>query len=285
MFKLITNIIRETILLISELPYLKFINDSTGQPIPEFGNEGTAITKEVERRSRVKLALAMVVTGESRTKILDRFFAMPVYKGEVMPILEFNKQEEHWYFINGIMTTQDVFDVNLHGLSKLLNRPVMGLYNPTKGMYRDLIESVVGRATDSLTPIARVMAQHLFYAVLSGKPIKIIGHSQGAIILSNVAKILQSYGFELDNVEFYTIAGAHDEFPQVPMVEHFGNEKDYVYRIGAKHYQARIYGEQYVRDLGGHLLNRHYLTGIYNGDYCAGRSRLHKHIQSKKETI
>tara|TARA_Y100000310_G_scaffold342821_1_gene447650 strand:- start:6154 stop:7044 length:891 start_codon:yes stop_codon:yes gene_type:complete len=282
-FKLIANIIKETILLISELPYLKYINSSVGQPVPEFGNEGTAITKEVERRSKVKLALAIVVTGDSRTKILDRFFAMPVYKGEVMPIVDFNKHDEHWYFINGIMTNQEVFDVNLHGLSKLLNRPVMGLYNPSKGMYRDLVESVIGRATDSLTPIARVMAQHLFYPVLSGKPIRIIGHSQGAIILSNVAKILQSYGFELNNVEFFTIAGAHDEFPQVPMVEHFGNEKDYVYRIGAKHYQARICGEQYVRDLGGHLLNRHYLTGINQGDYCSGRSRLYSHIQSKKE--
>ena len=218
-FKLIANIIKETILLISELPYLKYINSSVGQPVPEFGNEGTAITKEVERRSKVKLALAIVVTGDSRTKILDRFFAMPVYKGEVMPIVDFNKHDEHWYFINGIMTNQEVFDVNLHGLSKLLNRPVMGLYNPSKGMYRDLVESVIGRATDSLTPIARVMAQHLFYPVLSGKPIRIIGHSQGAIILSNVAKILQSYGFELNNVEFFTIAGAHDEFPQVPMVE------------------------------------------------------------------
>ncbi|MBH14200.1 MAG: hypothetical protein CMF37_14905 [Leeuwenhoekiella sp.] len=283
MFKLIANIIKETILLISELPYLKYINSSVGQPVPEFGNEGTAITKEVERRSKVKLALAIVVTGDSRTKILDRFFAMPVYKGEVMPIVDFNKHDEHWYFINGIMTNQEVFDVNLHGLSKLLNRPVMGLYNPSKGMYRDLVESVIGRATDSLTPIARVMAQHLFYPVLSGKPIRIIGHSQGAIILSNVAKILQSYGFELNNVEFFTIAGAHDEFPQVPMVEHFGNEKDYVYRIGAKHYQARICGEQYVRDLGGHLLNRHYLTGINQGNYCSGRSRLYSHIQSKKE--
>ncbi len=282
-FKLIANIIKETILLISELPYLKYINSSVGQPVPEFGNEGTAITKEVERRSKVKLALAIVVTGDSRTKILDRFFAMPVYKGEVMPIVDFNKHDEHWYFINGIMTNQEVFDVNLHGLSKLLNRPVMGLYNPSKGMYRDLVESVIGRATDSLTPIARVMAQHLFYPVLSGKPIRIIGHSQGAIILSNVAKILQSYGFELNNVEFFTIAGAHDEFPQVPMVEHFGNEKDYVYRIGAKHYQARICGEQYVRDLGGHLLNRHYLTGINQGNYCSGRSRLYSHIQSKKE--
>ncbi len=283
MFKLIANIIKETILLISELPYLKYINSPVGHPVPEFGSEGTAITKEVERRSKVKLALAIVVTGDSRTKILDRFFAMPVYKGEVMPIVDFNKHDEHWYFINGIMTNQEVFDVNLHGLSKLLNRPLMGLYNPSKGMYRDLVESVIGRATDSLTPIARVMAQHLFYPVLSGKPIRIIGHSQGAIILSNVAKILQSYGFELNNVEFFTIAGAHDEFPQVPMVEHFGNEKDYVYRIGAKHYQARICGEQYVRDLGGHLLNRHYLTGINQGDYCSGRSRLYSHIQSKKE--
>lgn len=284
MFKLIANIIRETILLISELPYLKFINSSEGQPVPEFGNEAAVVTNEVDRRSHLKLAMAMVTRGDSQSKVLERFFAMAVKGNEVMSIQDFNSQEEQWYFINGIMTNQDVFDINLRGLSKLLERPVMGLYNPTKGMYRDLVESVVGRATDNLTPIARIMAQRLFYPVLLGKPIRIIGHSQGTIILSNVAKILQGYGFDLDNVEFYTIAGAHDEFPQVPFVEHFGNEKDYVYRIGAKHYQARIYGEQYVRQVGGHFLNSHYLTGIYNGSYCSGRSRLLSHIQTKKET-
>lgn len=284
MFKTFINIVRETILLISELPYLRYINASKGHPEPEYGTEDKVISDKINHASKVKLVASMVARGESTAKTLDRFFVKPHHYSRSITINEFNEQETLCYFINGIMTTKDVLDVNLDGLSRLLDEPVMGLYNPSRGMYRDLIESVVGRATSRLTPIARIMAQHLFYPVLSGKKIHIIAHSQGGIILSNVVKILKGYGLDLSNIELFTIAGAQDEFPLVKNVEHFGNEKDYVFRIGAKHYQTRIAGIQYTANLPGHLLNSHYLTNLKQGKYCNGESRLYQIIERKKES-
>lgn len=276
MFKMIIKLCKEVVILLRHIRLIKYIYKVNSEDIGEFGME--------ERRKnrppdpvKVTGIISSLISPNDHTYIKegDIFRTSDMVLGE---------QEELWFFINGIKTDERVLKINLQGLSKLLKRPITGIYNPTEGIYRDICEAIIGRSCTKIQSIAKVTAAYLTMPIMDGKTIKIIAHSQGGIILSNVAKVLLKSGLDLSKVEFFTIAGAQDEFPDGVVVEHFGNMKDYVFRVGAHSYQKVNAGPMFMREATGHLLNMHYLEGINRGDYCDGQSNLYKYIHSEKPT-
>jgi len=121
----------------------------------------------------------------------------------------------------------------------------------------------------------------------------IVGHSQGTIVSSYIARKLlkdKRYRHHAPKLEIYCIAGVADSFrvdPQmsehfgrgVPYVEHFANGMDFFCRIGVLAHLERTAGAVFVLpQRTGHLLNDHYLPGLWRGEYCNRRSRLFKYI-------
>jgi len=274
MFKFIIRLSKEVFVLFKYVRLIKYIYTVNPEDSGRFGMEERRLNRPPDP-VRVTGILTSLMKPKDPTYIKegDIFRSSDVVMGE---------QDELWFFINGIKTDERVLNINLKGLSKLLNRPITGIYNPTEGVYRDLCEAMIGRSSDKIQSIAKVMAAYLTMPIMDGKTIKIIAHSQGGIILSNVAKVLLKANLDLSKVEFFTIAGAQDEFPDGVVVEHFGNMKDYVFRVGAKHYEKYNAGPMFTRDATGHLMNMHYLEGIYRGEYCSGQSNLYRYIHLDK---
>jgi len=114
---------------------------------------------------------------------------------------------EHWFFINGIATNEDVAELNAAYLANLFHRPVTVIQNATNSVPVDVWECVIGKgfkedpdSTDKKTmtePAWRATAAVL--EALNADQIRrvvLIAHSQGTIIASNVlravAKALRS---------------------------------------------------------------------------------------------
>lgn len=197
-----------------------------------------------------------------------------VHKDVIKPINKPTKTE--WVYINGIDTTYLEINQQLSVLSTLLKSPVSGIVNDSKGFWLDVFESMLGRTFNRPQPVTVNATNYIKILIKSGKPVKIIGHSQGAIILSNVVKLLIKENIDLSNVEFFTIGGANDEFPNVPCAEHFGNEKDPIFRISVLEYITNVSGSIFINEKGkGHLFLDSYLRGLVDGSFCDGASRLY----------
>jgi len=105
--------------------------------------------------------------------------------------------DEHWFFINGIATNEDVAKLKSAYLAHLFHRPVTVIQNATNSLALDLFECVIGKgftrrpdAADRLSmtePAWRATA-----AILEAlnadctRRVVVIAHSQGTIIMANV---------------------------------------------------------------------------------------------------
>ncbi len=202
---------------------------------------------------------------------------------------------EKWFFLNGIGTNEDMARINARMLSDIFKRPVTPLHNPTNGFIHDLVEVLNGRGNCRKTSIAQsakdqiwselqVIKEKLKTAGPTGRKeckVVVIAHSQGGVIMSNViGMLLEEHPGDplLDQLEVYTFASAHDEFPSpwdqertvydVPFCEHFANDNDFVARLGVINGGGeKTTGNVYVNHGAGHLLNFHYLRDFEKGKY------------------
>lgn len=201
---------------------------------------------------------------------------------------------ETWFFLNGIGTNEDMATVNARMLSDIFRRPITPLHNPGNGFMADLMEVMNGRAFNRNTAIAESARDHIWSELKKVKEqmrtadekmkksykIVVIAHSQGGLIISNVVKmLLQEHSANplLSQLEIYTFASAHDEYPysctdaqrpQVPFTEHFANKEDYVAQVGVlKAGSKKTVGNIYIKNGAGHLLNFHYLRDFVHGRY------------------
>ncbi len=232
-------------------------------------------------------------------------------------------RNEHWFFINGILTNGDVAHLNAACISWLFHRPVTLIQNATDGALRDLWECALGKEWyqhTSNTESARIAFPAIYDALTDDDITKVVVlcHSQGTIIMSIVLNALEvldrrkappapppaaalDLGLEsarpdvpyvaqdespidLDDFEpltddqwcklevycFATCANDmryHCPDERVPWIEHFGNDRDLVARLGmlapnAEEERIHIAGRRYVRPACGHLLNVDYLLPI-----------------------
>lgn len=217
----------------------------------------------------------------------DRYYA-PESVGED------NYRNEKWYFLNGICTNEDMWELNAEALYELFGRKIHPLHNRSSGALVDLWESIKGRTFDKPSDPALQFAEQLIDDLQkeSLEKVVIIAHSQGGIIAANILKYLAATGDEellsamMTKLELYTFASASDEVPDyVHRVEHFANRWDFFTRIGAIVFTKRHKGQHFRTNATGHLLNIHYLPDFKDGKYtdiasesCAKCSRLFQYI-------
>ena len=112
----------------------------------------------------------------------------------------------------------------------------------------------------------------------------------------NIARKLlkdKRYSHHASKLEIYCLAGVADSFRidpfqsehfghSVPYVEHFANGKDFFCQIGVLAHLEHTAGAVFtIPDRTGHLLNDHYLPGLWRGEYCNQKSRLFKYIDGR----
>lgn len=195
---------------------------------------------------------------------------------EVFDVGDYKHNDETWFFVNGVCTDRSLATFNAGCLSRLFERRITVIHNPTHGIVSDLAECVFERTFDKFCVVSRRLYSEVIGHLFDGKRVRVIGHSQGGIIVGRLLKQLK--GTELQvfkNLEVYTFASGADEAVNVKGVrqEHFANSDDFVSRIGILSFQPA--GDVYVRDSVGHLLNRDYLEHFVGGGFCGKTSRLY----------
>lgn len=111
-------------------------------------------------------------------------------------------RDEHWFFVNGVATNEEMAKLNSSLLSKLFRRPISGIYNATSSVMLDLYQCAVEKqfVTDPDLKIKQSMTEPTFKATVAilaalkdteKKKVVVICHSQGTIIVSNVLKAIQ----------------------------------------------------------------------------------------------
>ncbi len=205
---------------------------------------------------------------------------------------------ESWFFINGIMTSEELARVNARLLADVFARPITVVHNATSGLAVDLAECVLGKAYFATTEAAKT-ALPAIHAALTDPHIHrvvVLAHSQGTIIAANVLERLTQlyrgevpppgssrYGLSLltrdqmAKLEIYAFANCATRMQYVgpdecmPWIESFGNERDVVARLGMLAPDkvgtgVVIDGPVYQQPgSAGHLLNEHYLRPIVVG--------------------
>lgn len=99
--------------------------------------------------------------------------------------------DEQWLFINGIMTTDAVAQLNAAFLADLFHRPITLVQNATSSVVSDLLECAFGKQWHRTTE-AVVAAFPLIYDALAGPKsrVVVIAHSQGTIVAAVVLRLL-----------------------------------------------------------------------------------------------
>ena len=187
---------------------------------------------------------------------------------------------EDWFFLNGVSTTPEIDRLNRSALSCIFDRDVQSLYNPSNGIIADMAECISERTFNAYAGITFLLLSRVQYSLHSGRKVVIIAHSQGGIILSNMLKQLQNTEQRYPNLEVYTFASAADEDVEVDGVhqEHYGNELDFVARMGLM--STETAGTFYMKPkTTGHFFNRDYLEHFKCAKYCNGTSRLFSYIK------
>lgn len=200
---------------------------------------------------------------------------------------------EKWFFINGIATSPPVAILNCLELARVFNRPIHLIHTPTWGAAWDIWDSIIARTLRKDGYLSKPAYDVVKEALATHEKVVIIGHSQGTIVSSYIARKLlkdKQFRHHAPKLEIYCLAGVADSFRLdkqlsekarhgVPYVEHFANGLDFFCRIGVLAHQEHTAGAIFkLQDRKGHLLNDHYLAGIERGDYCGGKSRLHRYV-------
>jgi hypothetical protein len=99
-----------------------------------------------------------------------------------------NNSDERWFFINGISNTPGMGFLNQKRLEQLFGRKITLIYNPTQGVFLDLLECIGGRTFEVIATPAATAIHLVRLALLNPKVTKVvlIGHSQGCIVSQTV---------------------------------------------------------------------------------------------------
>ena len=147
------------------------------------------------------------------------------------------------FFVNGICVDKNWLALNCKTLEAYLGGQVVGIHNQTFGMIIDLVECILQRDLRFYTESVQQAIDEIVPAlenVIAPAKVRLIGHSQGGIIVSLVVDYLVYYRKDLlANLEVYTFASAADKFVAIPApnqgipVKHYGNQFDLVAIIGS----------------------------------------------------
>uniref|UniRef100_A0A7S3Z8X4 Uncharacterized protein n=1 Tax=Lotharella globosa TaxID=91324 RepID=A0A7S3Z8X4_9EUKA len=189
-------------------------------------------------------------------------------------------------FVNGMMNSRPIVEINRKVLKKMFGRPINIFYNQPHSFVYDVIQCYVDKVDSVYTAPSHGLEELVVEVLAKRKDVKkvvILCHSQGSIITSaclrNLRKKVKLGKIDLkliqDRLEVYSFATCTnsmryiDDRTQCPYIEHFCNSRDYVSSLGVGAYphikrlcELRFDGPIYYRDRWGHFLNIHYLDNI-----------------------
>lgn len=116
---------------------------------------------------------------------------------------------------------------------------VVGVHNATEGMGKDLLECVLNKLDCGDTPAIDTLARLVARALESDRPVHLVGHSQGALIIARALQIvgaaLRESGLQpaevkgvLQRIEVETYGGASQSYVDGPRYTHVVNKADVV---------------------------------------------------------
>ncbi len=140
------------------------------------------------------------------------------------------------YYINGMNTDYAAHLQRRDDLEKIFNLPVMGIFNATGGIVRDIAQSIdditfgslgLRLSTDNLA-VKTLVAEIKNHFRNLDQPLIIVGHSQGTAILSASLNILANEGFNhLSDLTIYTFANVAVSYPNGPTYLHCVHIEDF----------------------------------------------------------
>ncbi|MEM9982388.1 MAG: hypothetical protein AAF734_07825 [Bacteroidota bacterium] len=203
-------------------------------------------------------------------------------------------KKEAWFFINGIGSNRDIVELNSRYLSKLFEREIFVLHNPTDSLPVDVLQSLSGKEGDRNQIFTAFATPYLKTALQEKEKVVLIAHSPGTLLASSILdSLITQKSKHLAKLEIYAFANCAEEMSHAPIrnasqrphIESFSNEHDIIAKMGtlAPYKEARnikIDGEHFIRkDAWGHFLNAHYLK------YLTKESFIHETDKNKKSRL
>jgi len=144
-------------------------------------------------------------------------------------------------FVNGQGTQPGAFADNLQELADATGANVVGVYNATEGTLKDTAQSLSDKKDEGTNPAVETTADLVYEQITHGEDVRLVGHSQGALIVSraleDVRQRLLSEGKSeaevnklLGQVHVETLGGAASTYPDGPHYTHYINRADIVPR-------------------------------------------------------
>ncbi len=101
--------------------------------------------------------------------------------------------DEHWFFINGIMTNDAVAQINAALLAELFHRPITLIQNSTSSLLVDLFQCALDKEGWKVTEPVTKAFPAIYDALKDPRRARVvvIAHSQGTIIAAIVLALLQ----------------------------------------------------------------------------------------------
>ncbi len=145
-------------------------------------------------------------------------------------------------YVNGILNSVDDQARFMNGLANATGSAVYGIHNASQGIFGDLWQSLRDKLDLGRNPPVDAVADYVHEQLMNGgsDPVNLVGHSQGALIISraldDVRKQLQiEDGLSkqqvealLSRVNVTTFGGASGHYPNGPQYTHYINRGDYV---------------------------------------------------------
>jgi hypothetical protein len=264
-------LLRDAYLVLKNLPYLPaaiLCSQPTDKEVREKYSEDRYFLKVI--RSKLDL-FSELVFGDGWFQTI---------RATVFDVGSHDNDDEVWFFVNGFATRRALATRNALLLAKMFKRKITVVHNPSHGVPVDLFECIYERTFNINCPISNELYEQVFKALTLKKKVKVIGHSQGGIIIGRTLLMLKALEGVTEpdffkNLEVFTFASASDEDVQVAgaFQEHFANSDDFVARVGVI-YVWPDSGLLHMRKERGHLLSRDYLEHVPSGKFCEGKSRL-----------
>ncbi|MCC7110840.1 MAG: hypothetical protein IT382_16225 [Deltaproteobacteria bacterium] len=140
--------------------------------------------------------------------------------------------------VNGIMTDAALHLADMQGLANT-GCAVLGVRNATQGLARDLLECVQNKLDRGDTPAIDTLARLIDDALDQGRPVRVIGHSQGALITARALQLVEQSAKDagldagavkarLGAISVETYGGAANRYVDGPRYHHWINLLDIV---------------------------------------------------------
>ncbi len=153
--------------------------------------------------------------------------------------------------VNGIMTDLDLQRADLQAMANLGYR-VVGIHNATAGLMADLGQCVQDKLDLGDNKAVDTAADMIRKAVFQDKPLHLVGHSQGALIVSRaLGRVTQEIVADgltreqaaqsLAHIQVTSLGGAAWTYPEGPTYHHFYNDRDIVPTLMGRGFPGKFF--------------------------------------------